>query len=405
MKKNRIFNRFAFLALLSMGLLSMLQSCKDSDSDSGMPSVNYIRVTSAEKSDSLVTHAFLGSTIAIMGDNLEDVGEIWFNDQQAVLNTCFITNRSIIVSIPQTIPTVVTDKMMIIKRNKVDTLKLNFGVDVPPPMLNSMLCEYVKDGETAVIRGNYFIDDPNKPIKVIFSGGLEGKLDSISLTELKVKVPVGAGSGPITVKSLYGSTRSSFHFRDERNIILNFDDLTTNSWQKGAQGNSNPDPISGYYERFKGKLAGAAGATWDDTGFSFLLWNAEANRPSPYVSTITNMCIKFECNVDKAWSSCALQMIFTPSSVKNANSYMADASVPRGLWIPWKTTGSFTTNGWITVSIPLSEFKYTHTGTICENKLTVDMLGGLTFFVYNGGINGKDCTPDICIDNIRVVPL
>ena len=57
----------------------------------------------------------------------------------------------------------------------------------------------------------------------------------------------------------------------------------------------------------------------------------------------------------------------------------------------------------MTVSIPLTEFKYDHTGGTLE-VAPKGSYGGLTFFVYHGGIAGTACTPYICIDNIRVVP-
>ena len=108
-------------------------------------------------------------------------------------------------------------------------------------------------------------------------------------------------------------------------------------------------------------------------------------------------------SVPEAWSACALQMIFTPWETTGTNGYIADSSFPRGLWRPWEGIGSYTTDGWITVSFPLKDFKFTHEGGSAE-MASVGNYGGLTFFVYHGGINGTDCTPEICIDNIRVVP-
>ncbi|MDD5186441.1 MAG: glycan-binding surface protein, partial [Paludibacter sp.] len=113
----------------------------------------------------------------------------------------------------------------------------------------------------------------------------------------------------------------------------------------------------------------------------------------------------FEVNVDKAWSSSALQMIFTPWATSGTNSYIADGTTPRGLWNPWATAdkGTYMTDGWITVTIPIKDFKYDHTGKLLK-MADPGNYGGLTFFVYNGGVVGTPCTPDICIDNIRVVP-
>ena len=53
----------------------------------------------------------------------------------------------------------------------------------------------------------------------------------------------------------------------------------------------------------------------------------------------------------------------------------------------------------------LSSFNKTHEGqptgkTIAKNRMT-----GFSFFLWNGGIEGTDCTPELDIDNVRVVPI
>ncbi len=394
-----------FTAALFAGLL--FQACEGDESEMVKPEISYIRVTDAASSDSLVTHAFMGSTIAIMGNNLKNVDEIWFNDQKAFVNFAFITNTSIIVSIPNEIPDEVTNMMLLINSNKVDTLKYPFGVDVPAPLVSSMLCEYVADGGTAVILGNFFIDDPSSPLKVFFPGNLEGTVESVAINEVHVTVPAGAGVGPISVKSIYGNTRSAFWFRDDRNIVLNFDDLTAaGGWRSGVIGNSNPAGVDGNYVRFQGSLGSEPGDPWDEDHFSFNLWPSSNGRPDEpfYTGEIGDGIIKFECYVVDAWSSQGMQMIFTPYSVSGTNGYIADGVTPRGIWMPWKTTGTYITEGWTTVSVPLTEFKYTHDGSTAGSGLSKEMLRGLTFFVWNGGVTGTECTPHICIDNIRVVP-
>jgi len=76
--------------------------------------IKYIRVTDPAASDSLLVGAFLGSLVAIVGDNLGDTRELWFNDQKALLNPTYITDKSIIVNVPTSVPAVVTDEIKII---------------------------------------------------------------------------------------------------------------------------------------------------------------------------------------------------------------------------------------------------------------------------------------------------
>ena len=406
---NKIPVSFVILILATLLTGLLFPACEDDDttgSSDAVPHIRYVRVTDPEKSDSLLTHAFMGNTVALIGENLDKVVEVWFNDQSAILNTSFITNTSIIVTIPDNIPETVTSEIRLVTSSNVEATH-PFGIDVPAPFVSSMLCEYVPDGEDAVIRGNFFLDDPNIPLQVFFPGNLEAEVKSISLTEIVATVPEGSAVGPITVKSLYGATRSSFYFRDDRNIILNFDDLTAaGGWRTGQIGSSDPAPIDGNYVRFEGDMPADASSKWDEDSFSFDLWNQANGRPEKpyYTGDLSSAVIKFECYVVEPWKSAALQMIFTPYSTTGTNSYLGDASVPRGLWMPWSASGSYQTEGWTTASIPLANFKFTPDGQTSVNSLTTEMLNGLTFFVWSGGLVGEDCTIHICIDNIRVVP-
>ena len=397
-----LYSLFVLIVMIGMGL----SSCKK-ETSTGTPTIQYIRVTDPLKSDSLLVGGYLGNTVAIIGTNLGSIKEIWFNDQKAYLNPNYVTDQTIIVSVPDSIPIIVTDKMKLIYGTS-DTLVSDFRAIVPAPTVTSMVCEYVKDGDIATIQGDFFIDNSDKPLQVIFPGNIPGQIQTLSKKSISVKVPVGSGVGPVTVKSLYGSTLSKFYFRDNRNIFLDFDNLTAaGGWRSGVIGSSNPDPISGNYVKFSGSMSGGSGATWNEDGFSFDFWPSSNGRPNVplYSEDLSKAALKFECNVYSAWASGALQMIFTPYSVANTNSYIGDGSVPRGLWLPWKTTGTYTTNGWITVTVPLSNFIYKPDGTTCSTKLTQDMLYGCTFFVWSGGVAGKDCTPGLAIDNIRIVPI
>lgn len=94
------------------------------------------------------------------------------------------------------------------------------------------------------------------------------------------------------------------------------------------------------------------------------------------------------------------------TSATGNNSYFSNAELPRGLWMPWKDSGSYDTNDqWVTVTMKLADFDKTYDGKKCDNSLNKDFFTGLSFFVWNGGVEGTDCNPVICIDNIRVVPV
>lgn len=96
----------------------MMTSCEDEPDKyeiaDGLPTVNYIRMTDPEVADSLITGAYMSNTICLVGENLRSVYELYFNDQKAILNTSLITDNTLIVDIPSTIPSVVTNKISLL---------------------------------------------------------------------------------------------------------------------------------------------------------------------------------------------------------------------------------------------------------------------------------------------------
>jgi hypothetical protein len=406
--KSRLTSIIVILIILVPGFL--FQSCeKNETAGSSVPVLDYVRITDPLKSDSLVTHAFMGSSVALIGRDLQDVDEIWFNDQKAFVNFSFVTASSIIVTIPNVIPSKVTNILYLINKSKTDTLKYSFGVDVPAPFLSGMLCEYVDDNETAVIQGNFFIDDPAIPLKVFFPGNLEATVQEVTLTEVKVVVPQGSGVGPIQVKSLYGSTRSTFYFRDDRNIILDYDVLTTSGSWRGGTIKNDASSLKGNYLMLKGQLDDNQGSEdYSGGGFVSELWSDANGRPQGnfFTGNPADYLIKFEANV-KQWTGAYLNICFGPwaSSVSpNMNQLYWGNINARGLWKAWEntTTGSFKTDGWITVTIPMSDIKYDN--SFAPMVFDPTKAGSLSFWM-KGPSAVKDAKSDIEIylDNVRIV--
>lgn len=421
----------AFAALLAfVGVTAT--SCEDEphkyEVADGVPTIKYVKVTSPESGDSLITGAYMDNLICIVGDNLRSTVELWFNDQKAVLNTSYMTDNTILVSVPGTIPGEVSNLMYFVTSGN-DTITYPFEVIVPAPSVNSMSCEYAPVGSEATIYGNYFIDDPNVPLSISFGNVDVTEITDIQMSQVSFIVPQGAEECNVSVTSIYGTTVSSFHYLDTRNILFDWDGshggiATGHGWRNGVIQSTNPEGIDGSYIYFGGvAMSGSVGGTWAEDNFSFNYW-PEPEVGYPELSSmpdfaemlsqydVSELQIKFEVYVPTSnpWQSSALQMIFTGNDIvtyaTGNNGYFSNTDLPRGLWIPWQTTGSYDTGDqWVTMSMNLSEFNRTHEGQSCANALTTDDFTGLTFFVWNGGVEGTDCNPVICIDNIRVVPI
>ena len=406
------YSKLPGLLLLLLTIISgaLFQACDDTNSeDGGTPVIKYIRLTDPLKSDSLITHAFMGNNIVIMGENLQNVTEVWFNDQSAKLNTSFITSTTIIVTVPNEIPETVTNEIKLVMKDKTE-ITFPFGVDVPAPLISSLLCEYVKDGETAVIQGNFFIDDPNIPLQVFFPGNVEGEVLSVSLNEVQVKVPAGVSPGPVSVKSIYGSSRSSFYFRDDRNIFLNFDELTSGgSWRSGTT-RSDANSLDRNYVLLKGEIGdNAGGEDFSGGGFVCELWSDANGRPEQnfFTGSPADYLLKFEANVIE-WSGAYLNICWGPwrSSVGPYQNQLYWSNMnARGLWRPWEgtTTGAYKTDEWITVTIPMTDMKYNKDfGSMAFDPAKA---GSMSLWMKGpAATSGGTCKMEVYFDNFRIVP-
>lgn len=138
MKKN--ISKIGMYAAAVLAAAVSFTACQDEPDrfrlTEGKPTVYYIRPVKAAAADSLLTSAYMGNSICLVGDNLTSVYKLLFNDQQATLNNSYITNHTLLVDVPNEIPGEVSNKMYLITKN-ADTVKVDFNVLVPGPTILS----------------------------------------------------------------------------------------------------------------------------------------------------------------------------------------------------------------------------------------------------------------------------
>lgn len=443
--KTRYINWFFVAALAMMGCL--MTACEDQPDKyeiaDGVPTLKYVRSPLPEEADSLLVGAYLGNTVCLVGDNLRSIYELYFNDQKATLNTSYMTDHTILVDIPKNIPEEVTNKIYMVTKSgaKVD---FDFSVMVPAPVVSSMSCEYAPAGSEAVLYGDYFVDDPNVPLTISMPGDItvEGEqITSITKTAIKFIVPEGAVQGNIRVKSIYGTGQSVFQYKDTRNILFDWDGkyegalAAGNSWngdnEKKGQILASVPSVDGKYMVMG--PATLSGGQWQTPGEYLMMYWPDPNATEGCVPLydlpqfkkmledykIEELALKFEVYVPTSnpWMAEGMQIRFTSLDevsmsnqtqdyIWNDDESHEEGKAPRGVWVPWEETGSYDTNNqWVTVTLKMSEFNKLVSGLASDTEFTQDRFAGLSIFLRGGGVDGKECEPIICIDNIRVVPV
>lgn len=369
------------IILVALGMLTLVTACNKNDDlpNNGVPAISYVRITNPASSDSLLVGAKQGNLIAIVGQNLGDTRQVWFNDQKASLTSTYITNTSILVNVPSPIPIKINNKIKIYFGNG-DSLLYDFKVQISKPTVNAMQSEFVNTGEIATINGDFFYN----PITVAFTGGVNGEIVNLTDKIVQVRVPAGALPGPITVKTNFGETKSNFWFRDNRNVFISSDPFE-GWWNSGYvvtnPGPNDPPKISGNYIRVS-KMLGAW--SWNEIagGPANAMPVQSKNIPDAAILSPIDYNLKFEVNTVKPYNSSIIRINVALSKEDN-DAYQ---------WKPpYNTKGK-----WQTVIIPFEEIVASY-----KVKPVLNPNGYWTRLLIQGP---GDWDADISFDNFRVVP-
>lgn len=449
MKVLNKFMRFGIFCCMALAAGFGMTSCEDEPDKyevaDGVPTVRYIRSPYVTSADSLITAATTGTTICLVGENLRSIYELYFNDQQAILNNSYMTDNTVLVDVPQTIPAEVSNKIYMVTRDG-QTVTYDFCVTVPAPTLTAMSCEYAPAGTEVSITGNYFVDDPNVPLQVVFPGDVTvDEFTNISQTSISFIMPECTEEGTVDVTTIYGTTTSAFHYLDTRGMLFDFDGMTgliDQGWHPRDIQADETSIAGNFVQLGDGTATMSADGGWNDSNFAFEYWCGSWDTPQNITSgqgmalfnlvdftDYANMSLKFEMYIPSSnpWSAGAMQIAFEGvdmvtlsgnpidgyTNVAGANAYIfngegtnGEGDFGRALYRPWTTSGSYHTNDqWVTVTVPLTSFTYNRTGGSATSvPNSPDDFASLTIFVVGGGVNGTECTPIFKIDNIRAVP-
>jgi hypothetical protein len=397
---------------LVVGSAFFLNSCKKEET--GAPVITRVRFIDPDVADSSVVSASLGQWLVIQGSNFNDLQEVYFNNLKTSFNPTLVTGNNIVILVSDNTPTLATDSANAINELKVVT---KHGVAVftltilpPPPVLDSLSCEFAKAGETLTIYGKYFYFVES----VTFPGGIQGTdiVTESTGTTCKVKVPEGiTEGGKIMVKSQSGNSTigRTCNFNDTTSIFFNCENGAAINLQ-GTNGvkfyNTTDNPeipscLGKYALSYADEIA--PGVSWmPATAFESNYLGSKFTYPDYPLTTLgSDLELRFEVFIKNTWNSGFYEMAFLSDSATSAwkNAYSAMVYPPANK-----------TKTWITVRVPLTKFTIQN-----KDNSDADLVGNspATYAQIKGhgfNFNFKNTTLtlspfNVAMDNFRIVKI
>ncbi len=407
-------------SLFVAGLLVMtgfLGACQEEDEISvGPPAIERVRTTDPTTADSAFTSATLGSTLAILGTNFLGTQQVYLNDYPLGVNTAYVTNTSVIVTVGDSVPTVATDpnvpnKLRLVTKSGESVI--DFQTLPPAPQILQVKNQYVKAGDDLTLLGRYFyfVDTVYFPGEDVFvTSGFQTNAAGSSLT---VKVPdhVDFSEGQsvrVVTKSGGSATNRNTQIYAGKGMVADFD---TNgalewpwNWGWGISGDmikpSQPG-IASLEGSFGGmNQAFPANYGWNnDKVINLANWGGEQIFPEGEGfepgTPAANYDIRFEVAINTTASISGLEMqIWYPDSQDNELSY----NIPMGNFT--KTTDG----SWYTFSANMTLLTNGSTRLGTYGDFLKGDSGGvkqLRLVVINTTSN--DIQAVLGVDNIRVI--
>ena len=382
-------------------------ACKKNNDEA--PVITGLRASAPAPNDSTLTKAGPGQVVVIQGANLMTATQILFNGYPAPFNPALFANNTIIVAIPADMP------FAKLNPDDLNTVKVitpdgeavyNFPIIPSAATISAMSNEDALPGDRVTIYGSNFFFVK----KVVFPGGIEVTANLTANdagNQLQVTVPNNVTTGgPITVQTLYGTVTSMLRFNDlTTGVLHNSDNASNFVWGCNVITDASLFPGGrGTYNQMSFSGVGGNDYSWWNGGRSLhttsVQWIPVANINDP----LEKYALKFEINLKIPWGAGKLLII----KDGNFDTYQS-------LFAPWLnadgSTTTFTTNGWQTVTIPLTSFK-AKDGS--GNYAMGAVVPSLKTLVGNSGAGALDinflntgstaiANFDMAIDNIRIV--
>ncbi|MDR0792061.1 MAG: glycan-binding surface protein [Chitinophagaceae bacterium] len=413
---------------LLVAFVSIQTACKKDNGSSGAaPVITSIATVDPLNRDSTFTQALPGTLIHIAGSGFDGILHIYINNMDVTFNSALGSNTSLIVTIPLNVPSPALDPTLPNQIKVVTThgeATYNFTIIAPPPIIANVYNENAPAGSTLIIAGMNFYDISD----VVFPGGISGTniVTSDSGRLLTVTVPSGITTADtLHITGKYGTGASPTLFNTAGAPSMGFlADFNNGSpyfgwaYWNGTQTNQGFPGNTGQFIQMnpvKELPIGPGNYVWYNNNGRGVMVNAGQWIASSAQDNVNNYAVKFELSVDPntPWTLGELYIVTAvPKSEYTAR------------YAPWETApnGKFFTNGWMTVTIPLTSFIQGNYSYVPNPKPPAQApkppstIADLTTSSYNqaiaivlmneGAVGDPAITAfNVAVDNVRIVKI
>ncbi len=445
------------LAAAALSSLMITTSCSE-DEDFGSTAITVDKVFLQDAASTATVHnrevdfARLGQTIRIQGKGFNGLRHIYVNGYDTYFNNALMTDNNVWVTLTNKIPVVDASEDV---RNTIQFVKdgtsytYNFTIRASSPSIESISCTLPKAGETVVVNGANLHETtsvtlPSGTVITDITSDEDGEWFSFVMPEGETQ------SGSITSVGANGTAKSPAYFNENTCYIIDYDGLGTQgfwSWSETGSMCNDEDLVTDPLNSGRGNVAMlvpqrlidnggiAAGKTratewWtagnDNDADDWTWMMTEGTGLFESTTPLSEIALQFDIYCPTEWTGTGQLQISAQNNV-SFNGYGSDesksSSTQTYVWVPWIVDGEvvpFKTDGWQTVTIPLSKFsKYTNE---IEDDLEptfeeiVTDRNSASYKNFGFGFVNSDITVDgveypssvftnkVYIDNLRLVP-
>jgi len=433
-----------FLGLLLVG--TMFPACKDDDNTGGPITITkvYLEDASSAVPDREVAFARLGQLLRVEGSGFTGLREVYINGYSTYFNPVLVSDNSMLVSVSRDTPTVDADPEL---RNTIQMLNdsynvtFDFEIRAEAPEISSISNTLPLAGESITVYGSGLVEVN----KVVFPGDIE-VTDGIVSDEdgefFTVTVPDGVSDegGSLFIECSNGGAYSPAYFNFKNGIILDFDGMGSQGYWGSAASMIRPEDLAsgsigtgnvsqGTYvphrptrissfpaAKTRNSEVWTAGNGVDD-------WRGQLTPYIPATTPLDEVAFQFDIYVPEEWSGSGYLKVCLVNGFNGGEwSGLCYNYVP---WIVDEEVEPYKTEGWTTVTIPLTAFYSFEDGDFTfEDVLAAreaSSYKNFGFYFENsdfnlGNITGSDSdsetefpsaetSVDVYTDNWRVVSL